>query len=552
MILFGTSCSAKKAWKYKEENHSAQNAGKYKIDLAVKNNDVINNLGEIKNVEKLGWQMESHFYASHKDINRCAYAQFFKVELLNLDKDELSSEESEKHEVVWVPISDMEKNYWPVTEKEEIYSHFINGPHAFTGNGKIINSGKFDGLGSEAAKKEITEFAGGKMTVTYKLKDWVFSRQRYWGEPIPVIHCEKCGVVPVSEKDLPVKLPDVKNYEPSGTGESPLANISKWVNVKCPKCKGKAKRETNTMPQWAGSSWYYLRYEDPKNNKCLVDKKKEKYWSPVDMYVGGAEHATRHLIYARFWHKFLYDIGVVNYEEPFSQLKNQGLIMGEDGRKMSKRFGNVVNPDDVVASVGADTLRVFEMFMGPFEQSSSWSTNSIMGSRRFLDRVWRLKDKVSKEGDEKLTSLLHKTIKKVTEDIEKFGFNTAISSMMILSNEIEKAEKISKQDFEDFIKILAPFAPHITDELWSELGHKKSIHLESWPFFDASKIKEESVNIVVQINGKVRANFEAPVDISEKEVVEKALSLELVKKWTEGKEIRKTIFVKGKLLNIVV
>lgn len=425
-------------------------------------------------------------------------------------------------------------------------------------DGIVINSEKFSwasGLLSVDARKEIVEELShrgvAKETVTYKLRDWVFSRQRYWGEPIPLIHCKQCGVVPVPEKDLPIKLPNVKSYEPTGTGESPLAGISKWVNVKCPQCKGPAKRETNTMPQWAGSSWYYLRYIDTKNKKSLVDKKKEKYWSPVDMYVGGAEHATRHLIYARFWHKFLYDIGTVNYKEPFSRLQNVGIIHAEDGRKMSKRYGNVVNPDDIVATYGADTLRLYEMFMGPFNQSVSWSTESIIGPRRFLEKVWRLREKISPSGGADVSVVLNQTVKKVSEDIESMSFNTAVSQMMIFVNAMERAGSISQGDFEIFLRILAPFAPHVTEELWQILGHKKSIHLELWPTWDKGKIKEESVTIMVQVNGKIRGSFIAPIELSEGEAKERALREESVRKWTEEKEIKKMIYVKGKLVSIV-
>ena len=426
----------------------------------------------------------------------------------------------------------------------------------------------------EDKKNMISKY--GKAVTKYKLKDWVFSRQRYWGEPIPLVHCEKCGVVAVPEKDLPVKLPKVKFYEPTGTGESPLAVITKWVNTKCPKCGGKAKRETNTMPQWAGSSWYYLRYIDPKNSKVLVDKKKEKYWSPVDLYVGGTEHATRHLIYARFWHKFLFDIGVVSNKEPFIQLKNQGMILGSDNRKMSKRWGNVVNPDEVVKNVGADSLRVYEMFMGPFEQEIAWSTDNMVGSRRFLDKVWKLKDKIStapnpslsKEGrklfhlppsdegglrevDNRFETLLHKTIKKVTEDILNFNFNTAISAFMILVNLAEK-EGISKNDYEVILKLLAPFAPHITEELWANLGHKKSIHLESWPKYDEKKIISKKILIVVQINGKVRGSFDMPAGSIQEEVEKVALAQKDISKWLLGKEIKKKMFLKGRILSLLV
>ncbi|MEK7538293.1 MAG: leucine--tRNA ligase [Patescibacteria group bacterium] len=423
----------------------------------------------------------------------------------------------------------------------------------FMGSGEMVNSDRFTGFFNEDAKKPITDFVKGRWVTKYRLKDWVFSRQRYWGEPIPLIHCEKCGVVPVPEKDLPVILPNVESYAPTGTGESPLADISEWVNTTCPKCSGKGKRETNTMPQWAGSSWYYLRYIDPKNTEMLVDKKQEAYWSPVDMYVGGAEHATRHLIYARFYHKFLYDIGVVNYEEPFKRLQNVGLIMAEDGRKMSKRWGNVVNPDDIVATYGADTLRLYEMFMGPFGQSVVWSTESIIGPRRFIERVWRLADNVKEgEGDAKLEAVLHKTIKKVGDDIESFGFNTAISALMILVNEMEKATQVSRVHYETLLRLLAPFAPHVAEELWSHVGNVESIHLESWPVFDATKTVTSQVVIAIQVNGKVRDTMTVPVETGEVSASTMAQERPTVAKWIFGKKIKRVIFVPQKLLNIVV
>ena len=424
---------------------------------------------------------------------------------------------------------------------------------AYTSGGMLVNSGEFDGMDNEKAKKEITDLADGKQKVTYKLKDWVFSRQRYWGEPIPLIHCEKCGVVAVPEKDLPVKLPKVKFYEPTGTGESPLAAITKWVNTKCPKCKGKGKRETNTMPQWAGSSWYYLRYIDPKNKKALVDKKKEKYWSPVDFYVGGTEHATRHLIYARFWHKFLQDIGVVNYPEPFHKLRSPGKILGTDGRKMSKRWGNVVNPDDVVKNVGADTLRVYEMFMGPFDQEIAWSTDNMVGSRRFLDKVWRLQDRVVKKRTAEnpdFDVLLNKTIKKVTDDILSFSFNTVISAMMILINSVEKIE-ITRKEYEIILKLLAPFAPHMTEEIWAILKNKKSIHLEKWPEYDEKKIISDRVMIMVQINGKPRASFEVSTGSTLEQIEKIAYLRDDVSKWLVGKEIKKKMLIKERILMIL-
>ncbi len=434
----------------------------------------------------------------------------------------------------------------------------IDADRPYLGNGWLINSRTFDDKFNSEILKEITSFVGGQWVTKYKLRDWVFSRQRYWGEPIPIIHCPKCGAVAVPEKDLPVKLPRVKSYEPTGTGESPLAAIKAWVNVKCPQCKGPGKRETNTMPQWAGSSWYYLRYEDPKNKKALVDPKKEKYWSPVDLYVGGAEHATRHLIYARFWHKFLYDIGVVSTIEPFIKLQSVGLIMGEDGRKMSKRFGNVVNPDDIVKTFGADTLRIYEMFMGPFDQQIAWSTDGMAGPRRFIERVWKMAShvipaKAAFAGHvASLDRILHQTIKKVTEDIQNLRFNTAISSLMIASNELEKAETITKKQFEMLLKLLAPFAPHVCDELWSAIGNKKSIHISEWPEFDPTMITEDEITMVVQINGKVRATFKITVDANEEDVKKAALDLDEVRKWIGDKPIKKIIVVKGRLVSIVL
>jgi len=402
--------------------------------------------------------------------------------------------------------------------------------------------------------------------VNYKLRDWVFSRQRYWGEPIPLIHCTKCGVVPVLEKNLPVKLPNVKSYEPSGTGESPLAKIERWVNVKCPKCGGPAKRETNTMPQWAGSCWYYLAYimRGISNFQFPISKYRKVFakWLPVDMYVGGAEHATRHLIYARFWHKFLYDIGVVSTDEPFKRLQNVGLILAPDGRKMSKRFCNVVNPDDIVDRFGADSLRIYEMFMGPFDRAIGWSTDSLVGTRRFLERVWRLQEKIqitnpklqinSKSKNAGIQTLLHQTIKKVGDDIEAFRFNTAVSSLMILLNTMEKEEYISMAAYTTFLKLLAPFAPHLAEELWSHLGHKKSIHLERWPDYDEKVAVSAPVTIIVQVNGKTRGSFTTGRGTEQPALEKAALTLPSIEKWLRGKAPERVIIVMDRLVNIVV
>jgi leucyl-tRNA synthetase len=409
-------------------------------------------------------------------------------------------------------------------------------------------------------KKEMTS-KYGTAVIKFKLRDWIFSRQRYWGEPIPVVHCEKCGIVPVPEKELPIKLPKVKDYKPTETGESPLAGIDKWVNTKCPNCKGKAKRETDTMPNWAGSSWYYLRYMDPNNNKAFADKKKLEYWNQVDWYNGGMEHTTLHLLYSRFWHKFLYDLGLVPTSEPYKKRTSHGMILAEGGEKMSKSKGNVINPDDIVKTVGADTLRIYEMFMGPFDQAIAWDTNNIAGSRRFVERVWKLQDKVLSNKDDKnalvevnkkIEFLVHKTIKKVGEDIEEMRFNTAISAMMILLNELEKEEKITKENYEIFIKILAPFAPHMTEEIWANLKNKKSIHLESWPQYDASKLVEDTVNIMIQINGKVRGMFPVDINMDESVIKEKVIQMPEIKKWIDGKEIKKVIYIKGKVMNLVI
>ncbi len=414
----------------------------------------------------------------------------------------------------------------------------------------LVNSGDFTGMQSQKAKVEIVRFVRGRIVTKYKLRDWVFSRQRYWGEPIPVLR-DGTTIVPLKEKDLPVKLPKVKSYEPTGEAESPLVAVSKWMNVKV---GGKnLKRESNTMPQWAGSSWYYLRYMDPNNKKALVDKKKDKYWNMVDLYVGGAEHATRHLIYARFWHKFLYDIGVVSTKEPFKKLQNVGLIIASDGRKMSKRFGNVINPDEIIKNYGADTLRMYEMFMGPFDQSVAWNEDNIFGVRRFLERVWRLSDKVTNtKPTEKFEILLNKTIKKVTDDIENLGFNTAVSSMMILLNEMERSETVPKKSFELFLKILSPFAPHMTEEIWHSLGNKNLLVLESWPKADPKKLQEVEVKIAIQINGKVRGECDINYEMSEQEIVSLAKGAPGVDKWLIGKNIIKVIYVKNRLVNFVI
>lgn len=434
-------------------------------------------------------------------------------------------------------------------ELTNIHELILNGDILSLEKGKMRNSDEFDGMDSEAAKIAIVEKVGGRMTSTYKIKDWVFSRQRYWGEPIPIIHCEQCGPVPVPEDELPLVLPNVENYEPAGDGQSPLSTIDEWVNTNCPTCGGSGKRETNTMPQWAGSSWYYLRYMDPKNTEALVSKDREKYWSPVDVYVGG-DHAVRHLIYARFWHKFLYDIDVVSTIEPFQRLEFLGFILAEDGRKMSKRWGNVINPDDIVALVGADTLRIYEMFMGPFENTISWSQDGLAGARRFLERVYGLAEHITEGEATETTTQLHKTIKKVATDIEHFKFNTAVSAMMIFINQAEKSG-LSLNTYDAFLRLLAPFAPHITEELWRDSGNADSIHKAQFPPYDASLAKDEVVTIGVQINGKTRGEITVAPDATETEAMDIAKNQKSLAEKITAADITKIIYVPGRILNIL-
>ncbi|MHB0897734.1 MAG: leucine--tRNA ligase [Spirochaetales bacterium] len=425
-------------------------------------------------------------------------------------------------------------------------------------DGFAVNSGAFTGLPTPEAIKRITawleEHGIGKKAINYKLRDWLFSRQRYWGEPIPVVHCEKCGIVPLDEKDLPLLLPDVKSYTPTGTGESPLANIPEWVNTTCPRCGGPAKRETNTMPQWAGSCWYYLRFLDPKNDKAFVDPKIEKYWMPVDLYVGGAEHAVLHLLYSRFWHKVLYDAGVVSTDEPFQRLVNQGMILGEDNQKMSKSRGNVVNPDDIVAEFGADTMRVYEMFMGPLQVSKPWSTAGLVGVSRFLERAWATSEKpISDEAPSaELLKLLHKTIKKVTTDTDTLNFNTAISQMMIYLNDVSKLDQVPRSLWEPFVLMVAPYAPHLGEEMWERLGHKGSLARAAWPLYDEALTLDEQKEVVIQVNGKIRERLMVAAGTDEASLKAAALVLPKVIEWVGGKAVAKVIVVKDKLVNIVV
>ncbi|MCA9725074.1 leucine--tRNA ligase [Kurthia gibsonii] len=435
---------------------------------------------------------------------------------------------------------------------------------AFTEDGPHINSGFLNGLDKEEGIQKaiawLEENKVGEKKVTYRLRDWLFSRQRYWGEPIPIIHWEDGSITTVPEDQLPLELPKTKDIHPSGTGESPLANIAEWVNVVDPETGMKGRRETNTMPQWAGSSWYFLRYIDPHNTEAIADPELLKRWLPVDIYIGGQEHAVLHLLYARFWHKVLYDLGVVPTKEPFQKLFNQGMILGEGNEKMSKSKGNVVNPDDIIESHGADTLRLYEMFMGPLEASIPWSTNGLDGARRFLDRIWRLfineetgelADKIQDSNDTTLEKVYNQTVQKVTDNNENIRFNTSISQMMVFINECYKAEVVPTAYAEGFVKMLSPIAPHLAEELWAKLGHTESITYAEWPTYDETKLVDDEVEIVVQINGKVRAKLLVAKDASREDLEKAALENENVQEHIDGKEIKKLIAVPGKLVNIV-
>ena len=423
-------------------------------------------------------------------------------------------------------------------------------------SGVAVNSGFLDGLETKEAISKVIAYMEekgiGKKKVNFKLRDWVFSRQRYWGEPIPMVYCEHCGWQPVDEKDLPLKLPEVKDFLPGENGESPLAKQTDWINTTCPKCGGPAKRETDTMPQWAGSSWYYLRYMDPHSNDSLASKKDLEYWSPVDWYNGGMEHTTLHLLYSRFWHKFLYDIGVVPTKEPYAKRTSHGMILGTNGEKMSKSKGNVINPDDIINEFGADTFRVYEMFMGPFDQTAAWSMESIRGCGKFLDRVWNMQDFLV-DGDtftKETDKMMNKAIKKVTNDIEEMKFNTCISTFMTMVNEFYKLKRINKTEFKTFLTLLNPFAPHITEELNKLIGFEEDISTYEWPSYDEEKTIDDEIDLPVQVNGKLRANIKIVLDEQEDSVKEKALAS--VSGRIEGKVIAKIIYVKNRICNIVV
>lgn len=450
-----------------------------------------------------------------------------------------------------LPIKQVIKDKNATSESKELEEAFTD-----VNNGIAINSDFLNGLESKDAINKAIEYIEehklGERKVNYKLRDWVFSRQRYWGEPIPMVYCEKCGWVPIPEEELPLKLPDVEDYEPGENGESPLAKHEEWINTTCPHCGGKARRETDTMPQWAGSSWYYLRYMDPHNDKALASKEALEYWSPVDWYNGGMEHTTLHLLYSRFWHKFLYDIGVVPTKEPYAKRTSHGMILGSNGEKMSKSKGNVINPDEIVDEFGADAFRVYEMFMGPFDQTAPWSMESIRGCMKFLDRVWNMQDFLvdGDEYSEKFEKTMHKAIKKVSSDIEEMKFNTSIATFMTMVNEFYKEKQINKAELATFLQLLNPFAPHMTEELYQKIGGKEELAYKAWPTYDEAKTIEDEIEIPVQIKGKVRATITIKKDEDEDVVKQKAK--EAIANQIEGKKIIKEIYVKNKIYNIVI
>ncbi|MDD2870594.1 MAG: class I tRNA ligase family protein [Candidatus Gracilibacteria bacterium] len=533
-----------------------------------------------------------HAYHVNKSENRICNDYVRVIKLLDLEKDTDIGKDEGIEELIWLPPSEiLNSKIWE--HNKFFLEHYLKGNKAFTEYGVLINSGEFSGLTSTEAKTVLAEYAEkngfGEKKVNYKLRDWLFSRQRYWGEPIPLVHCEKCGIVGEKEENLPILLPETDNFEPSGDGTSPLSKIDSFINCKCPKCDGPAKRETNTMPQWGGSCWYYLRYMDPDNSEELVNKDIVNYWGEVDSYVGGAEHAVLHLLYARFWHKFLFDIGVVPTDEPFFRLRNQGLILAysyqnpigkliandlveeRDGEffdietgeklekvvaKMSKSLKNVVNPDEIVDEYGADSLRLYEMYMAEFKDSAPWDTRNIIGVRRFIEKSERLftaEAKTSSEDDIFTMKLLHKTIKKVGEDIESYKFNTAISSLMILvNNGLPKDIGLQDEWKSVFVRLLHPFVPHLAEELWERIGEKESVFFSEWPKYDEKMTIDDTIEIAVQVLGKLRGTIEINKDEDKESILEKAKNNSDVAKWLEGKEIVKEIYVPGKIVNIVI
>ncbi|HEU0051178.1 MAG TPA: class I tRNA ligase family protein, partial [Patescibacteria group bacterium] len=548
-----------------EAKESAEEVLKREIqeETGYKNVEIGNYLGQI----------EASFDLIFAKGRRHKFQKGFQVKLIDEEKGEMDQEGKTIFVSEWFAKDEalkkfaMNKESWG--EEEFIRRAFDEKELCFSGEGTVVNSDFLNGLSTSAAKAKITDWLEknkiGERAVTYKLRDWVFSRQRYWGEPIPLVHCKTCGYVPVPEKELPVLLPDVDAYEPTDTGESPLAKISSWVKTTCPSCGGKAERETDTMPNWAGSSWYFIRYTDPHNEHALASAEQMRYWLPVDLYNGGMEHTTLHLLYSRFWYKFLWDLGIVPNacgSEPYRARRSHGLVLAAGGEKMSKSKGNVINPDEVVKEYGADVFRVYELFMGPFDQAVPWDTNGIEGVRRFLDRVWHVFQKTEGQKNETsgqnaefktdLETLYHQTVKKISEGIDALQFNTCISALMILTNAFQDAGFIPEPFRDGFLQMLAAFAPHLAEELWHEIGHTNSIHRSGWPAYDPGKLQTASFELVVQINGKVRDRFPVSAEISEEEAKIRVLSSPQVQKWLEGKTPKKMVYVKGKIMSLVV
>lgn len=528
---------------------------------------------DIKSAKLLPFELRSNFYAAHKLENRKGTFKIIAVDLASDKQCETLEKDTKNHTYHWINSKDVAE-YIDAGEHRLGFEMYNNPTVAYTdissekqtanANPKhpqihysiVIHSDFLDGLTVKEAQQKIIAYLEekgiGTRKVNYKLRDWVFSRQRYWGEPIPMVYCSECGWVPVPEKDLPLVLPDVEDYEPGENGESPLARHQEWVNTTCPHCGKPAKRETDTMPQWAGSSWYYLRYMDPHNKEALASKEALQYWSPVDWYNGGMEHTTLHLLYSRFWHKFLYDIGVVPTKEPYQKRTSHGMILGSNGEKMSKSKGNVINPDDIVNEFGADTLRVYEMFMGPFDQTAAWSMDSIRGCHKFLDRVWNLKDMLIEGENYRLETekMMHKAIKKVSEDIEEMKFNTSISTFMTMINEFYRLKEINRAELKTFLTLLNPFAPHITEELNEVTGFSAPISSYTWPEYDESKTIDDEIELPIQINGKVKGSIMISIDEEQDSIKEKVHTK--VTSQLEGKNIIKEIYVKNKIYNIVI
>ena len=538
------------------ENHAEAAAREITEETGYKNVRLVRSFG----------MTEAYFFAAHKNVNRRTNAEHFLFELVDDTQEKISPEEQEQYDLQWLSFAELKTINLQHAETAMLLRRIETGQDFFSDSGRLFNSGKFNDLMSDEAKNQIAKEVGAKAVTTHKLRDWVFSRQRYWGEPIPMIYCEKCalndsvgqGWQPVPEKDLPVKLPKVDKYQPTDNGESPLANIKKFTEVKCPKCKSAARRETDTMPNWAGSSWYYLRYIDPKNKKEFASKKKLESWLPIDWYNGGMEHTTLHLLYSRFWHKFLYDQKLVPTSEPYTKRTSHGVILAQDGEKMSKSRGNVINPDDIVKLYGADALRLYEMFMGPFEQAVSWQTGSIIGVKRFLERVERVNSKGKRQKSkgqgksQKLEILLNQCAKKVSDDIEAMRFNTAVSSLMIALNELEKAEKIPAKVWETFLILLSPFAPFLTKKLLGKSASHRGASAKWWPKYDPSLVAEEKKTLSVQINGKMRGILEVTGTETEAEIINLAEQDPNLAKWFAGKPRKKAIYQPGRFINLII